>query len=184
MRFVVLIACITKTKLKCFQIIFHDRKVRQDHDTHLSVDGVDCRIPQKGRAFASHKFKKKSAFRYEVAVGILTGEIKWINGPFPAGTWTDLTIFRSSLMQNLDVGELVEADDGYSAESPWVTRTPAAVLTRRTPEDDALQMRLQGRHETINARLKRFEILNEPFRHDCTQHGGCFGQLQYLCNFR
>ena len=117
--------------------------------------------------------------RYEVALGILTGEIKWINGPFPAGEWTDLTIFRHGLMQHIDLGERVEADDGYDAESPYVTKVPGDLLTR-TPEEDALQKRVQGRHETVNARLKRFKVLSEPFRHDVTQHGWVFRAVAVL----
>ncbi len=110
----------------------------------------------------------------------MTGEIKWINEPFPAGMWPNITIFRHSLMQHLDIGEMVEADDGYAAESHWVAKTPGACLIRKTQEDDSLQLRVQGRHETINARFKRFEILNHPFWHDCTQHGYVFRAVAVL----
>jgi hypothetical protein len=66
-----------------FQITFEDRKLNKLHDTHLSVDCTDCRIQQKGRGFASYKFSSKSALRYEVALDIMSGEIKWLNGPYP-----------------------------------------------------------------------------------------------------
>ena len=79
------------------QINFDDRRVNINDDTHLSVDCTDCKVPQKGRSFASHKFAFKSGLRYEVAVGILTGEMKWINGPFPCGKYPDVNIFHASL---------------------------------------------------------------------------------------
>lgn len=155
------------------QICFDDRRLRRGHDTHLSVDCTDCFIQQKGPLFSSHKFKKKSGLRYEVAVGILSGEIKWINGPFNCGPWLDLTIFRHCLQTFLDIGERVEADDGYTGEAPFTCKVPIDVLTR-TEEQDAMQKRVQGRHETVNARLKVFKILEERYRHDITQHGYVF----------
>ena len=156
-----------------FQIDFDSRKLRPTHDTHLSVDCTDCHIQQKGPIFASHKLKKKSALRYEIAVGIISGDIKWINGPYPAGKYSELTIFCECLQFNIDVGERVEADDGYRGD-PTIFRVPADVLTRSGEEADAMQKRVQGRHETVNARLKNFAILRERFRHDETQHGYIF----------
>jgi hypothetical protein len=38
------------------------------------VDCTDCKMRQKGRDLASYKFALKSGLRYEVAVGIVTGE--------------------------------------------------------------------------------------------------------------
>ena len=104
------------------QISFDDRKLCKDQDTHLSVDCTDCRIQQKGPTFASHKFKAKSALRYEVALGILSGEIKWLNGPYPCKDWPDINIFRDGLMKELELGERVEADDGYVGERPYLTK--------------------------------------------------------------
>ncbi len=76
-----------------FQITFEDRKLNKRHDTHLSVDCTDCRIQQKGPGFASYKFKGKSALRYEIALGILSGEIKWLNGPYHCKDWPEIKVF-------------------------------------------------------------------------------------------
>jgi len=56
--------------------------------------------------------------RYELAVDIKTGYLVWINGPFPAGAFPDVSIFRSCLAHELDEDERVEADDGYIGEAP------------------------------------------------------------------
>ena len=45
----------------------------------MTVDGVDVRIPERGRDWYSHKFKK-SAVRYEIAVSILGGDIVRLSG--------------------------------------------------------------------------------------------------------
>ena len=139
----------------------------------MSVYCVDCRIKQKGPTFSSHKFKKKSALRYEVAVAIISGEIAWINGPYPAGQYNNVTIFRESLQTFLDAGERVEADDGYRGD-PTICKVPADVLMRENEEEDAMQKRVQGCHEMVNAWLKNFRILAELYRHDETQHGYVF----------
>ena len=81
--------------LKDCKITFDDRRVNPDHDTHLSVDCTDCKIPQKGPMFSSHKFALRSGLRYELAVGI-SGDMKWINGPFPCGDFPDIKIFHAS----------------------------------------------------------------------------------------
>jgi hypothetical protein len=64
----------------------------------MSIDGTDCRIPQQGPAqkgspFSSHKFAGKCALWYELGVDILQGNLVWIEGPYPAGKYTDIHIF-------------------------------------------------------------------------------------------
>jgi len=162
------------------QIIFEDRKVNKNHDTHLSMDCTDCRMQQKGPLFASYKFKGKSALHYKVALGILSGEIKWLNGPYPCKDWPDINMFCDGLIKELDFGERVEADDGYVGESPYVTKVPSVVLTRSSEEADAMQKRVQGRHETVNGRLKSFHILDQVYRHDPTQPGYVFRAVAVL----
>lgn len=146
----------------------------------MSVDGTDCYIRQKGRTFASQKLKGKSAVRYELGLGIITGDIVWINGPFQAGEYSDLRIFREGGLQHaLDFGERVEADDGYRGD-PTMFRVPYDVLTRQNEDADNMQKRVQGRHETVNARLKNFSILTKQYRHDITQHGYVFRAVAVL----
>ena len=67
------------------------------NDCLLSVDGTDCRIQKKGRRWSSHKFAKKAGVRYEVGVAIKSGDICWINGPYPCGQFADITIFREGI---------------------------------------------------------------------------------------
>ncbi len=49
---------------------------------------------------------------YEIGVDILFGNIVWINGPYAAGKYPDIEIFRSDLAHFLDEFERVEADGG------------------------------------------------------------------------
>ena len=76
------------------------------------------------KTWYSHKFKY-SAVRYEVGLSILKGDIVWINGPFPAGLYPDINIFRENLKGALDEDERVVADDGYIGEAPGYVKCPA-----------------------------------------------------------
>ena len=68
------------------------RKQDKGNDCMMSVDGTDCPIEKKGRRWYSHKFKKPGV-RYEVGVAIKSGDIVWINGPYPCGAYADIKIF-------------------------------------------------------------------------------------------
>ena len=105
--------------------------------------------------------------------------MKWINRPFPCGKCADVTIFHASLLTCLDDFERVEADDGYRGESPFRAKLLKAVLSCPS-EDEAFQKRVQGKHETINSRLKAFAILHSMYRHDITQHGYVFCAVAVL----
>lgn len=65
--------------------------------------------------YMSHKFKQ-AALCYKVGLCIRTGDVVWNVGPYPAGHWHDLTIFRCWLKWILDDGEQVEAELGYREE--------------------------------------------------------------------
>lgn len=108
--------------------------------------------------------------RYEVALSIQTGWIVWVNGPFPAGRWPDINIFRHGLKRFLFPNERVEADKGYRGDK-----------NIDAPQDNcpnAAQMRsktlVRSRHEIVNKRLKQFNCLKNVFHHDISKHGYCF----------
>ncbi len=96
------------------QIVFESRLGTHDvlNDCLMTIDGTDFRIPQKGaatkgNAFASHKYTGKSALRYELGVDILAGNLVWIQGPYPAGKYSDIVIFNEVLTFFLEPGERV-----------------------------------------------------------------------------
>ena len=86
------------------------------------MDGTDflCMPPNDGdcrRSWWSHKFKKP-AVRYEVCVSIQSGDIVWVNGPWRAGRYPDISIFREGGLKDLleASDERAEADLGYRGE--------------------------------------------------------------------
>ena len=102
----------------------------------------------------------------------MTGELVWINGPYEPGIWNDLVVFRNALKTELDLGERVEADDGYRGESPECVKCPASIGSHQECEKAAAFVR--RRQETINNRFKQWAILKQVYRGDITKHGNVF----------
>ena len=95
------------------------------NDCLISMDGTDFQVPENGRSFYSHKFKK-SGVRYKLGVCILIGDCVWVHGPFECGNWLDINIFNNSLKHHLTENEQVEADNGYISEAPLYIKCPAS----------------------------------------------------------
>ena len=151
------------------------------NDCLISVDGTDFEIdwpPGNRKSWFSHKFRR-AALRYEIGVGILNGDIVWVNGPFPAGDWPDINIFCLHLKNNLDVHERVEADDGYTGEAPLYVKCPSKDLLT---DDEGKQMkqRVRCRHETLNGRFKSWKCLSKQWRHDVMMHSWTFHAVSVL----
>ena len=97
---------------------------------------------------------------------IRTGDIVWINGPFPCGRYPESRYHYFSA--RLDDGEKVEAVKGYRGEGQYVN-TPA--------EGSHIQARVRARHETVNKRLKQWSCLSRSFRHEGERHQVVFGAV-------
>lgn len=161
----------------------------------VSVDGVDCRIwepaqplhirqwlRQNGHRmhpydprYKSHKFAK-AGLRYEIGICIRTGDIVWVNGPYPCGAWPDIKIFRHKLKHKLAPGEQVEADNGYRGE-PMTVRQKKEYVSRVDRKAKATAL---NRHECENALVKKWGCLNQNFRHHIKNHGMCFAACATL----
>lgn len=116
----------------------------------------------------SHKLKR-AAVRYELAIAIHTGWIVWVNGPFPAGDYSDKIIVRRGLVHFLNENEFYIADGGYIDGNQYAV-TPTG---RQSYRDRQLSV-VRSRHETINSRLKEWSILSMMFRHPVVKHSAAF----------
>ena len=130
----------------------------------VSVDGTDFMIDEEcpfNPKWFSIKFKN-AGVRYEVGIAIQTGDIVWVNGPFPCGAFPDHVIVAlpGGLEQSLLPGERYLCDGVYRyrprATTPTGTHTPL----------DRMKAEARARHETINGRFKRIGVLRQRFRHD------------------
>lgn len=164
-------------------ILWENRLVDdQGYDCLVSVDCTDCkveRIAGAEKAFQSYKFRGPG-LRYEIAICIMTGWIVWLMGPFPAGDWPDVEIFRFALKDMLGRNERVEADDGYVGEDPTTAKVPRRKVHNQDPKILAVRCRVRRRHETGNARFKQFKILADKFGYDVEFHAPCFRAVVVL----
>ena len=153
----------------CYKIHLNNRYANANgSECLLSVDGTDFQIPEPtpfDPIWFSHKFNG-AAVRYEVGVCIQTGWICWVAGPFPAGDFPDLEIFRLYLKDYLDQHERVEADMGYQGE--LACRTPTDFDCN--PQWKIMKGKARARHEAINGKFKEFSILGNVFRHNKKVH--------------
>ncbi len=160
------------------KIKFSNRLMNQNGSCCLmSVDGTDFQILEPNpfwRGWFSHKFKGPG-LRYEVAICIQTGWIVWVNGPFAAGHWNDVKIFKGWLKQLLYPGEKVEADNGYPDEKVSRPDQNCSNYANYLCKAD-----VRGRHETVNRRFKQFQCLKQVFRHDKQKHVHCFNAVAVI----
>lgn len=143
----------------------------------MSVDGTDFLIYEPTpfwTGWYSHKFNGP-ALRYEVAICIQTGDIVWIHGPFAAGAWPDVKIFRHALKNLLERGERVEADNGYGDEAVDGPHDKIYTVGQKVAKSH-----LRARHETVNRRFKEFNALQQRFRHDKEKHVHVFNAVAVI----
>ena len=69
-------------------------------------------------------------------------------------------------------GEKILADGGYRDGNQFF-ETPNGLHDA----DQRMKATARARHETINARLKRWNVLKDVFRHDIDKHGMCLQQF-------
>lgn len=141
----------------------------------VTVDGTDFRIYEPtdfNTKWFSHKFNGPG-IRYEVAISIKGGQIVHIQGPYPAGKWPDIKIFRECLKYKLLEGEKAEADNGYHGEPDKISTPSAYYFGREKKQKDIAR----ARHETCNRRFKHWGVLSQRFRHELVNHRNFFGAI-------
>ena len=165
------------------QWIWSDPRVDQNHIFILSVDGVHTKTFENRKnptaAIYSHK-SNGPGLAYEIGVALYYDKIVWVNGPFPAGT-SDLSIFRApnGLKSRIPAGKRIIGDNGYKGE--------ANIISTSNPLDSeavrAFKRRARARHETINARIKKYSIVSGCFRHPKNKHKMVFDSVCILVQY-
>jgi DDE superfamily endonuclease len=150
----------------------------------ISVDGTHCRINEPrgeiSTQWYSHKFHK-AAVNYEVAIDLWKSKVVWINGPFPAATH-DLTIYQKEegLRSKVPVLKKVIADNGYQCQDDNNLSTPNKFDSEEVKE---FNKRARARHETLNKRLKDFNVLKDSFGHELDKHKFVFEAVCVLVQY-
>lgn len=142
---------------------------------YTSVDGTDCPINEQqpfNPKWYSHKFHGPG-LRYEIGLSVETATIVWVNGPFECGSYPDNKIFKLDMKGALQNDEYVIADGGYTDYKCIRNVMASSVSTK-------IHQQIRARHETVNERLKNFNVLRHIFRHDLSKHGLCFHAVSQI----
>jgi len=138
------------------------------------VDGTDCPIQEPEHPinprWHSHKLNA-SGVRYELGVCIQTGLIVWVNGPYPAGPWVDIRIFRHRMVGALATGEWVVGDEGYRDGLQFVLNKRGGGFPGWWK---SMAAKVCSKHEWVNSQIKKFRIMRVPFRNEIGTHGDSF----------
>jgi hypothetical protein len=146
----------------------------------FSVDGTDCPVMEP------HPEKMNGpGVKYEVGMCIKSGMIVWFIGPFVAST-NDGTIFMNELAHLLCESEGVEVDAGYKGHGK-LKKKMISISREQRKQKSAVR----ARHESINSRLKQFNVLNFSFRHlnlgsddMMFKHDICFGAIVVITHLK
>lgn len=145
-------------------------------EAKASIDGVHFLTTESHpfwRGNYSHKFNGPG-YTYEIALGIQSGDIVNVHGPFRAAR-PDSRLFESDLRARLFHGERCMGDYHYRKNLPeYFVQLPAD-----NPELGRMSADVQARHETVNERIRNFNILSHRFRHsnkgdDYVRHSAAF----------
>ena len=140
----------------------------------ITIDGTDCPINEPGSSIGGfsprwycHK-TKGPGIRYEIGISLQRGDIVWVNGPYPCGTYPDLKIARGVIIHQLLPGEKIVADSGYR------DRNYFDYPTGFNNPKMSMQQVARSRHETCNARFKNFKIFSTSYRGELKNHYSYF----------
>lgn len=144
----------------------------------VSVDGTDFKIWEPkhptlpiDRRYCSHKFNH-AAVKYEIVLSVKQSKCVLINGPFRGGIH-DLDMLRAvgGLKEKLSgaIGKKAIADRGY--KSSQLDEQFLSTPDRMDPAElYNFKSRVRVRQETFNGRLKKYESLQQTFRHGELKH--------------
>ena len=133
----------------------------------------------RGGKEREHAFK--FALRYEIGVSIVGGGLVWIQGPYPAGRFSDIVIFNKVLRHFLEPGERVEADNDNvgAADKIKCPDNPCNPV-----KNEGMQSRARYCHKTINGHFKTWVILKNAYHHDIRRHGEVFRAILVITQLK
>lgn len=131
----------------------------------------------------SHK-KGRAGWSYELGICLWSSNLIWMNGPFKAGK-TDKAIFAGEdgclkdFLHDLELKAI--GDKGYYGHPDEISGFNAM----DAPEVKKFKSRALLRHESFNALLKQFAILDGRFRHRGRESfATCFEAVAVISQYR
>jgi len=152
---------------------------------NLIIDTTECSIQRNRnkdiqRIFFSGK-KKKHTIKYEIGVNIINGFIHWIWGPVP-GTIHDFKIVElSGIVESLEENERILGDKAYVGNDCIITPLKKPQTEIEFAFNSVINRWREKVEHTIG-RLKAFNCLTVPWRHDISLHSIVFNVISQIVN--
>lgn len=154
----------------------------------MTVDGTHFRTeepshPELPKDTSYFSFKHHCAgFNYELGVALRESKLVWMNGPYEAGKYNDIKIFREEgLKAKLQsTGKMAIGDHGYRGYPKLLS----FANSHDTEEVRKFKSRARLRQEKYNALLKCFECLNSRFRHSKEKLQACLEAVAVLVQYK
>lgn len=144
----------------------------------VSIDGTDTPI-QEPYQFSTEWYSYKlngPGWRYSIGLSINIPDICWINEPFKPGIVTGLEIFRHKLKSGLEEEDRIYGDRIYR-DVKCLNKDDV------NGNDYRFLCRILARREILHGRLKRFNVLNNPFSHELQFHAECFYASENIAQY-
>ena len=124
--------------------------------------------------------KKQHTLKYEIGISIHTGLIVWLGGGV-SGSTHDLTIAKDQLLQTHS-DKIFIGDKGYVGHEQILT--PFKSPKTETEELwNSIFSKVRVSVEHVYGRIKIFQCLNVPWRHNILYHPIVFHVITNLVNF-
>ena len=117
---------LTQFVLDCFREQEKERQQQRlpyEHRWHR-LPHPSARPGSKGQPFFLAQVCREMRSWVRARCRHTSGELVWIEGPNPAGKYTDINIFRQTLIHHLDPFERVVANDRYIGEASSRVKCP------------------------------------------------------------
>jgi DDE superfamily endonuclease len=149
------------------------------------MDGTHYKINEPkpfSSEWSSQKFGGHAGLNYKIALAVWDSKLLWVHGPTRPGVVNDMGVFRGDGLEKslrakiddegLNIGRSIRgiADEGYRGEPEYLSTQNQF----DSKEIAWFKSRALARHETFNANLKTFQILDGTFRHSHNQHQAVF----------
>ncbi|KAM9955304.1 hypothetical protein ACTFIR_011889 [Dictyostelium discoideum] len=167
--------------------------IHKEFGCYMSVDStctpVEKPICGKKRRKLWNTKHASCNYKYECAVGNLTGECYWVSGPH-YGSEHDFKIIKKSggLLSSIHKREIMFGDKGYIGDIRILTPKRKR---RNHPDDDELNFYKNNFVssyriivENYFAQLKKWKVLTLPWRSTSKNHKKMFLILVYLTNLK
>lgn len=164
--------------LKSLKIVLDEEMINDPSGPSFATtfDLVDFKVNEPkheefpyNKAYYSHKHAK-SAFRYLFSLQTFHPKCILIAGPYPAGSTSEVEIFRKHLKPHIHNNKMCICDGGIKTGELDEKMMLSVPNNRDSKEFAKFKARARCRMEAFNGRVRNFDSMDHCFRHGMPKH--------------